>query len=94
MDKTQFKSKANEAIDAIFDKAEQLDRRRASLNDNLKHQYDQQMTSLKQRKKDVQDKFNELQNAGNEKWEEARQAFSSSFEHYKAGFDELTRLFK
>ena len=94
MDRTQFKLKANEAIDNIFDKAEKLDSRRQTLNDSAKRQYDKQMISLKQRKKDLQEKYNELQKAGNDRWEETKQAFSSSLDHYKAGFEELSRIFK
>lgn len=94
MEKTELKLKAIETIDKVYDRIEKLNKRRDTLNASLKETYDEQIEKLSKRRAELKEKLNELENASEERWKEAKEAFSVSLEHYKAGFEELKRIFK
>ena len=94
MDKLKFKAEANAAIDNIFSKIEKLEHRKDSLNDNVRQKYDKQIAALNKRKTEMKQQLEELQQSSEDNWEEAKEIFSESMEHYKAGFAELGKLFK
>jgi hypothetical protein len=94
MDKQKFKAEANAAIDNIFSKIQKLEQKRDDLNDNLRQKYDKQMAELNKRKTELKEQLENIQQSAEDNWEETKEIFSKSMEHYKAGFAELGNLFK
>ncbi|MDA3943212.1 MAG: hypothetical protein PF694_06690 [Bacteroidetes bacterium] len=94
MDKLEFKIKTLESIDKLFDQVEEMEQKRNQLNDSLKHKYDQEVDALKKRRAEMKEKLNEYENATLESQEKLKETLSASMKHYKAGFDELSKLFK
>lgn len=94
MDKQKFKAEANAAIDNIFSKIEKLEQKRDDLNDSVRQKYDKQLAELNKRKTEMKEQLENIQQSSEENWEETKEIFSESMEHYKAGFAELGKLFK
>lgn len=94
MDKTTFKVKTLEAIDAMYDEVDKLHQRRDKLNATLKESYDKRLEDLNRRKTELQRKLKAVEDASEENWQQAKEALSTSMEHYKAGFNELKNVFK
>lgn len=94
MNKTEFKLKANKNIDEIFEKVENLNQKKNNLSSSLKEQYDLKIEALNKMKKELKKKYDAVQNSSDSNWEKAKKEFSESFDHYKAGFTELSKFFK
>jgi len=94
MDKEKFKAEANAAIDSIFSKIEKLEQKKDDLSDSVKQKYDNQLAELNKRKAKMKEQLENIQQNSEDNWEEAKEIFSESLEHYKAGFAELGKLFK
>ncbi len=89
-----FKLKTLEAIDNIFDQMEKLELKRDSLSESFKKSYDQQMAALKMRRSELKSTLEGLEKTSEANWNEAKEVVSESMKHYKAGFEELGKLFK
>jgi chromosome segregation ATPase len=94
MDKIKAKVKALETIDQVYDQIEKLNQRRDTLNASLKQSYDKQLDSLNRRKQELKGKLAEMESASEENWNEVKEALSVSLDHYKAGFQELKKIFQ
>lgn len=94
MDKLNFKIKTIETIDSIFDQVEKMEQKKDQLNENMKQKYDDQNKALNERRNGLKKKLDEIENSSEKNWEEAKEALSASLKHYKAGFEELGKLFK
>jgi hypothetical protein len=49
---------------------------------------------LESNKRELKTRYNELINASEDKWEEAKEAFSSASDSFEKGFSEISSLFK
>ncbi len=94
MDKTKAKVKALETIDQVYDQVEKLNQRRDSLNASLRQNYDKQLENLNRRKLELKGKLAAVENASEENWNEVKDALSTSLDHYRAGFQELRKIFQ
>jgi len=94
MDKKEFKKKANKSIDEIFDKVEKLKQKKDQLSGSMKEKYEMKIDALNKKKAELMKKYEAIKSSSDNNWERAKMEFSESFSHYKAGFTELSKLFK
>ena len=94
MDKETFKQNAKNTVDEIFDAIERIQEKATIVEGEAKVRFEQNLLELKERKKDLQDKYDKLGNTSEEKWEEVKNAFSSASESFKEGFKKITSLIK
>lgn len=87
-----YKEKAKQQIDEMAAQIEKLEAKKDMAQADVKMKYEQQLGHLKNKKAQAQAKFEELKDASNERWEEARDVFASATESFKQGFSELTKL--
>jgi len=87
-----YKEKAKQQIDEMAAQIEKLEAKKDMAQADVKMKYEQQLGHLKNKKAQAQAKFEELKDASNERWEEARDVFASASESFKQGFSELTKL--
>ena len=94
MDKETFKQNAKNGIDEIFDAIERVQERANVVGEEARVRFNETLVELKEKKKDIQAKYDELENTSDEKWEEVRGAFSSAFDSFKDGLKKITSLIK
>lgn len=93
MDRAEFKTKAKASIDDIFAKIDELEARKNSISEELRHDYEETLFSLRLKKAELQARYDDMLNAKEEKWEEVKTVFSSASESFKEGFARLATLF-
>ena len=59
----------------------------------VKVKYREEIKELKKKKADLQSKYDKLEDAVEDKWEEVKNAFTESAGSFKAGFSRLGKLF-
>ena len=94
MDKETFKQNAKNGIDEIFDAIERVQERTNVVGEEAKARFNETLVELREKKKDVQAKYDELGNTSDEKWEEVKGAFSSAFDSFKEGLKNITSIIK
>ena len=94
MDKETFKQNAKNGIDEIFDAIERVQERATVVGEEAKVRFNETLVELREKKKDVQAKYDELESSSDEKWEEVKGAFSSAFDSFKDGLKKITSIIK
>ena len=94
MDKETFKQNAKNGIDEIFDAIERVQERATIVGEEAKVRFNETLVELREKKKDVQAKYDELESSSDEKWEEVKGAFSSAFDSFKDGLKKITSIIK
>lgn len=94
MDKESFKRNAKNSIDEIFAEIHKLQEKAKKAEGATKAMYEEKAAGLKSKMKDLQAKYDELENATEEKWEDVKKAFSSVLESIKEGLNKITSVFK
>jgi hypothetical protein len=94
MDKETFKKNAKNGIDEIFDAIERVQERATVVGEEAKVRFNETLVELREKKKDVQAKYDELESSSDEKWEEVKGAFSSAFDSFKDGLKKITSIIK
>jgi predicted nuclease with TOPRIM domain len=94
MDKETFKQNAKNGIDEIFDAIERVQERANVVGVEAKARFNETLFELREKKKDVQAKYDELESTSDEKWEEVKGAFSSAFDSFKEGLKKITSIIK
>ena len=94
MDRETFKQNAKNSIDEIFDAIERIQERANVVQGEAKVRFEQNLVELKAKMNDLQARYNKLDNASDEKWEEVKNAFSSASESFKDGFKKITSIIK
>ena len=95
MTKEQFLQEAEEKINALTEKINTLTKSVGIETGDLKEKAQQELNKLLADKSSLSEKFEALKNAGDDKWEEAKKAFSSSSlsEGIQKGIDAVKNLF-
>jgi len=93
MDKREFRTKAHQSVEKLIGEIEKLEDKKDKLTNDFKEKYEKQSASLRERKKELQEYLNKMEADQEENWEEKKEIFSKSLDHYKAGFAELAKLF-
>ena len=78
MDRETFKQNAKNSIDGIFDAIERIQERANVVQGEAKVRFEQNLIDLKAKQKELKAKYNKLENASDEKWDEVKNAFSSA----------------
>ena len=93
MEREEFKQKAKQSIDDIFARIDQLEGKMDQAKADAKVKYKEEIKELKKKKADLQSKYDKLEDAVEDKWEEVKNAFTESAGSFKAGFSRLGKLF-
>jgi len=93
MTKEEFKAVANKTIDEVAAKIDELKAKKESVQENAKMKYEEAIKVLEAKKAELEAKYVDLKNAGEHKWEEVRDAFSSASDSFKEGFSKIGSLF-
>jgi chromosome segregation ATPase len=94
MEREEFKQKAKQSIDDLFNRIEKLEAKMDKAKADAKLKYKAELDELKLKKADMQSKYDKLENAVEEKWEEVKNAFIESAPDFKNGFSRLGKIFK
>ena len=94
MDKEAFKKKAKQSLNEIFARIDELDAKKDKVKANVKAEYEEKLSRLKTQKANLQQKYEKLTYASEEKWEEVKDGFNNAIKTLNEGFSELLSLFK
>lgn len=94
MDRDSLKTEAQKAIDSIFANIDELEAKKDGVKAEVKAEYEKRLSELKAKKAELQDKYNKLAGASQDKLNEVQAAFSSAAVSFKEGISKLTSLFK
>lgn len=83
MDKKEFKAKAKQTIDNLFQQAEQLEQKTQELKTDAKAQYQVAVQNLQSQKTTLINKYKQLEQTTDENWETVREAFSNGVQAFK-----------
>ena len=100
MDRNEFKENAKKninelfaKIDEFFAKMDKLALKEEKANFGAKGEYEELIADVKSSKDDLESKYQNLDDASDERWAEAAAAFNSSLKSFKEGFARLTSVF-
>jgi 5'-3' exonuclease len=94
MEKQEFREKAKQSIDEIFDKIEELKAKKDEAKAELVGKYEEQIAELEAKRDELQSKYDQLIDAAEDKWEDVKGAFTESAASFKEGFSKLLSPFK
>jgi hypothetical protein len=94
MNKEKFREEAKKGIDELFDQIEELISKKVELKEKSKAKYNKIMAEIKQIEADLEAKYKRWEESGDNKWTEAKEAFSKSAESFREAFKHLASLFK
>lgn len=94
MNKEKFRIEAHKAIENVVQKLESLERKKDTVNSELKAKINNQISDLTKKKKELEKKFNELKSATDENWNELKDSYNKSLAHFKAGLSEMEKIVK
>lgn len=93
MNRNEFKTNAKKSIDNLFSKIEELEAKKDKASAETKAKFGEQLSALKASQKDLMEKYKNMSEASEEKWEETKAAFSAASESFKEGFEKIKSLF-
>lgn len=92
MNKETYKAKAKEELNELFARLNELENQKDISEAEAKAEYDSKINELKTKKSELETKYAQLEDASEDKWEEAKEAFSAASEDFKTGFSKITDL--
>lgn len=92
MNREEFKKEAKKNIDELVHRIDEMERKKENMKDNIREQYESKLRTLRNNKEELQLKYKRLNEASNDQWQEAKEAFSNASDHFKQGFRELTSI--
>ena len=93
MEREEFKEKAKQSIDDLFVRIEKLEAKMNKAKADAKIKYKDEIDELKQKKAEMQNVLDKVENAVEDKWEEIKAAFNESAPSFKEGFARLGKIF-
>jgi SMC interacting uncharacterized protein involved in chromosome segregation len=93
MEREEFKEKAKQSIDDLFAQIEKLEAKMKQSKADAKVKYKAEIDELKQKKAEMQNVLDKVENAVENKWEEVKAAFNESGPSFKEGFARLGKIF-
>ena len=93
MEREEFKVKAKQSIDDLFVQIEKLEAKMKQAKADSKVKYKAEIDELKQKKAEMQNVLDKVENAVENKWEEVKAAFNESAPSFKEGFAKLGKIF-
>jgi SMC interacting uncharacterized protein involved in chromosome segregation len=93
MEREEFKGKAKQSIDELFSQIEKLEAKMKQAKEDAKIKYKDEIEELKQKKAEMQDVLDKVEDAVEDKWEEVKAAFNESAPSFKEGLARLGKIF-
>jgi hypothetical protein len=87
--KVKVKKETKQEIDNIFATLEKWKAKKDEVQKESKAEYEAKIQELESKKKDLQLRYDEIEGATEEKWNEISEAVSKSSEDFKKGFSKL-----
>jgi phage host-nuclease inhibitor protein Gam len=94
MEREEFKVKAKQTIDDLFVHIDKLEAKMNKAKASSKEKYKTEIDELKLKGAELQSKYDKLEDAMEDKWEEVKAAFQESIPSFKQGFSVLGRIFR
>jgi hypothetical protein len=94
MEREEYKAKAKQTIDDLFAHIDKLEAKMNKAKADSKEKYKTEIDELKLKGAELQDKYNKLEDAVEDKWEEVKAAFQESIPSFKKGFSILGGIFR
>lgn len=94
MDKEKYRKEAKDSIDKLFAQIEELESKKDRVKDEARKEIEEILDNLKVKKAQLETKYEELVDSSEDRWEEAKEAFSSAADSFKEGFGKIASLFK
>ncbi len=88
-----FKETAKKQIDEMDAIIKKLEAKKDKASAKAKSEYQKQLISLKETKKKAQIKFDQMGDATEHKWEDAKHVFTDASKSFKEGFSKISKLF-
>ncbi|MEN0049537.1 MAG: hypothetical protein AAF806_20925 [Bacteroidota bacterium] len=93
MTKEEFRVQANQAIDEVFAKIEELKTKSADVETEAKATYEKSIADLEAKSTEMKNQYEALRDSADEKWEEVKAAFSDASASFEEGFSKIAALF-
>jgi outer membrane murein-binding lipoprotein Lpp len=92
MDKQEFKLRAKSSIDEINAKFNELESKKNLAQATVKNEITQKLNELQSKKNELITKYEMLENATEETWNEAKTSFSAVTESVKEGLTKINNI--
>ena len=83
MTRQEFKKKAKENIDSLFQQVDQLEEKAMEVKGDAKDRIQVKLKALREQKEDLNEKLNNLEESTEENWTRMVNAFSNGLESFK-----------
>jgi SMC interacting uncharacterized protein involved in chromosome segregation len=93
MEREEFKEKTKQGIDELFAQIDKLEGKMKQASADAKVKYKDEIDELRQKKAEMQNVLDKLENAVEDKWEEVKAAFNESAPSFREGFARLGKIF-
>lgn len=94
MEREEFRKKAEKSLNLIFDKIDELEAKKAKAKESVKAEYEEKLALLRSQKANLQEKYDKLKDASDEKWQEVKEGFGNAAEVINKGVSDLLSRFK
>ena len=93
MDREEFKAKAAQRIDAIFDRLDELEAKKEHASESMKEEYHEIVERLKAERDDLKEHYQALKSDSGERWDKVKSAWEHAADRFAEGFRELGKMF-
>ena len=76
MKNEKFRQKAHSVLDEVMDHIAEMEKKANEVNDDVKHEYNQKLSRLKEIQHDLSTKLNDYETITESRWEVVRESFS------------------
>ncbi|MBI1222852.1 MAG: hypothetical protein GC180_09640 [Bacteroidetes bacterium] len=93
MNREEFHAYADKKIDEIYDRLDELEKKRDSATAAAKEKYSDQIEAAKKKRDELKADLQKLKGASGESWEELKLAFNESAESFKVHLSNIKARF-
>lgn len=93
MNKQELKARANQEIDELSAKLNELKAKKAEVQEGAQEKYETLIQQISDRKSAAENQLDALKEASEERWDEAKKSFNAAQEDFKSGIKELSEIF-
>ena len=92
-DHKAYREKVKHQIDEIFDALDEMKTKKNEVKEGYTQEYEKRIKELEQKKADLKARYQKLEQASEDKWNEVNRAFRESSEDFRKGFNKLQEVF-
>jgi len=93
LNREHFKRNAKLTLDDLYQKFDDLCRGKKTIRENLKPEVIENLKKLSELKDDLQNKFDELEGASSDSWQEVKDKFSQSAKAFSKTLSNISKNF-